>query len=226
MAVAERTVNVIVATFFLIVLTPLMLLIAAAIRMSSAGPIFVAQPGIGLNRRGLRDRNEKARSDLEHGGRIFKFRTSDEADSNMPKVYPPESDSRISRLGKFLRLYRLDELPQLWNVLIGDMNLVGPRPEQRDIYRPSRRKRIHKPLGSIFLTLVKTVCSTNTFEASEGAVLDFRAEWQEARATDENWRARFVTLRFRWWEIGFLLKIGTGRLAVAMVKAIKAGIAR
>jgi len=143
-----RVLNVVAAAASLVVLLPLMLVVAVMVKLSSRGPVLYSQPRVGLDRRGLRGRGEDARRTQDHGGRIFtiyKFRSMRTADSDSPQVWAQEGDARITRVGKILRQFRLDELPQLWNVLMGDMNLVGPRPEQPEIFAELRREVRHLP---------------------------------------------------------------------------------
>ena len=99
----------------LIVAAPLMALTGIAIRLDSPGPILYCQDRVGEN------------------GRVFtlcKFRSMRADAENGTPVWAKEKDDRVTRVGRFLRLARLDELPQLWNVLKGDMSFVGPRPER------------------------------------------------------------------------------------------------
>lgn len=133
----NRFVNAALAGTALLLLTPLLVLIAIAIRLTSRGPIIYAQARVGLDRRwrdtlALRDRRSE---DL--GGQvftIFKFRTMRvDAEKFSGAVWAQENDPRVTRLGRFLRQFRLDELPQLWNIVRGDMNIVGPRPERPSI---------------------------------------------------------------------------------------------
>lgn len=98
----------------LFLLFPLFLVIAVAIRFDSAGPVFFRQVRVGRSGRPFR---------------IFKFRTMcTDAEARGPRITVGE-DPRITRTGRFLRKFKLDELPQLFNVLKGEMSLVGPRPE-------------------------------------------------------------------------------------------------
>ena len=147
-----RALNVLAAAISLLVLSPLMLVVAAVVKLSSHGPAFYSQPRVGLDRRGLldrrrlRNRGEDARRGRDYGGRIFtiyKFRSMADTESGCPQVWAEKEDARVTRAGKVLRQYRLDELPQLWNVLAGDMNMVGPRPEQPDIFVQLREKVRH-----------------------------------------------------------------------------------
>lgn len=128
----KRTFDVIVAATALVCLSPLFLVIALGIKTSSDGPVFFRQKRFGLNRhlftmykfRSMEVNAEAMQSKLEHmnqaGGPVFKI----------------SRDPRVTKFGEFLRRTSLDELPQLWNVLIGDMSLVGPRPlPVRDVSR-------------------------------------------------------------------------------------------
>lgn len=133
----NRFVNAGLAGAALLLVSPIMVLIAIAIRLTSRGPIIYAQARVGLDRRwrdtlALRDRRSE---DL--GGQvftIFKFRTMRvDAEKFSGAVWAQENDPRVTRLGRFLRQFRLDELPQLWNIVRGDMNIVGPRPERPSI---------------------------------------------------------------------------------------------
>jgi len=88
------------------------------------------------------------RRSAERGGRLFtiyKFRTMRTDNGDAPEVWVSKDDPRITRIGKVLRRTRLDELPQLFNVLKGDMNIVGPRPEQPAIFAELRGVFSHYP---------------------------------------------------------------------------------
>ena len=143
-----RALNVLVAAISLLILSPVMLVIAAVVKLSSRGPVFYTQPRVGLDRRGLRGRSDDARRTEDHGGQLFtiyKFRSMTQSDTDSPQVWAQKGDARITGAGNLLRKYHLDELPQLWNVLRGDMNLVGPRPEQPDIFLRLRKEIRHLP---------------------------------------------------------------------------------
>ncbi|MEJ2538681.1 MAG: sugar transferase [Gemmatimonadota bacterium] len=142
---AIRVLNVLVATFGLILTAPLFLAIAVLVKLSSPGPVFYVQERVGLDRRNRRpdgsDSDERRQDDK--GGRIFriyKFRTMVADSDKAGQVWASRTDPRITAVGHVLRKYRLDELPQLFNVLKGDMNIVGPRPEQPKIFRELREK--------------------------------------------------------------------------------------
>ncbi len=115
-AAAKRIFDVVFSAIALILLAPLMLLIAIAVKLTSRGPVFYLQRRASL------------------GGRefdIIKFRSMKPNSERLDDVLgPPKGDPRITPIGKILRRLSLDELPQLINVLLGDMSLVGPRPER------------------------------------------------------------------------------------------------
>jgi lipopolysaccharide/colanic/teichoic acid biosynthesis glycosyltransferase len=122
----KRVLDVIIAFFGLLILSPLFLLITVALSVTSGQPFF-------LQRRPGKD------------NRIFtliKFRTMNERKDENGQLLP--DSQRITSLGKFLRTSSLDEIPQLWNVLTGDMSLIGPRPllpEYLPLYTPEQARR-------------------------------------------------------------------------------------
>jgi lipopolysaccharide/colanic/teichoic acid biosynthesis glycosyltransferase len=142
-----RILNVAVAAVGIIVAAPVMLLIALVIKLTSRGPVMFNQTRVGVDRRGPSGGSNNARRSHDVGGRpftIFKFRTM-RADSGSAQVWARPDDDRVTPVGGFLRKYRLDELPQLFNVLRGDMNVVGPRPEQPALFARLREQIDHYP---------------------------------------------------------------------------------
>jgi exopolysaccharide biosynthesis polyprenyl glycosylphosphotransferase len=120
----KRALDVAVAAACLVLLAPLFLVIALAIKLSSPGPVFFLQERYGWRRR--RFRMWKFRSMVRDAPRLMAaLETQNEADGPIFKI---TNDPRVTRIGRWLRRTSLDELPQLWNVLLGDMSLVGPRP--------------------------------------------------------------------------------------------------
>lgn len=136
----RRALNVVVAATGLVLTAPLMALIAVAIKLSSPGPIFYKQTRVGLCRRTSMGGNFRRQQDI--GGKpftIYKFRTMRPARPDEEgQVWAAADDPRITGIGRLLRKTRLDELPQLLNVLRGEMNVVGPRPEQPEIFQNLR----------------------------------------------------------------------------------------
>ena len=132
-----RAANLVVALAALILLLPVMLIIALLIKLDSPGAVIYRQRRIGYDRRteivhGI----QNGRRDTDLGGRpftIYKFRTMrEDAEHATGPVWASRADARATRVGKVLRRTRLDEIPQFWNVLMGDMSVVGPRPERPD----------------------------------------------------------------------------------------------
>lgn len=130
--------NKFVAVVGIVVMTPFAGLIAVLIKLSSPGPVFYSQTRVGIDRRAMRGDRQQSRREEDLGGRVFtiyKFRSM-RADAETPgeAVWASKDDPRVTRIGAFIRKTRLDELPQLWNVVQGEMNVVGPRPERPSIF--------------------------------------------------------------------------------------------
>jgi exopolysaccharide biosynthesis polyprenyl glycosylphosphotransferase len=112
----KRIIDIVVSIIALIILTPVMLITAIAIKMGSKGPVFYSQERVGIRGKPFR---------------MHKFRTMyNDAERGVPML-SSKDDPRITRVGKFLRKVRIDEVPQFYTVLKGDMSLVGPRPERQ-----------------------------------------------------------------------------------------------
>ncbi|HEV2146127.1 MAG TPA: sugar transferase [Longimicrobiaceae bacterium] len=142
----RRVLNVTMALVGLILAAPLMLVIAVLVKLTSPGPIIFRQTRVGLDRRQDSGSQHHWRRRVDYGGRLFtmyKFRTMTASGGSAVQVWAQPSDPRVTPLGAVLRKYRLDELPQLFNVLRGDMNIVGPRPEQPKIFAELRGKIEH-----------------------------------------------------------------------------------
>jgi lipopolysaccharide/colanic/teichoic acid biosynthesis glycosyltransferase len=107
-----RPIELLIAVLGLLVLSPLLLVCVALVALSSKGPIFFRQTRVGKNGKNFK---------------LFKFRTMVAASTGLPIT--AATDSRITKVGRVLRQWKLDELPELYNVLRGDMSFVGPRPE-------------------------------------------------------------------------------------------------
>jgi Undecaprenyl-phosphate glucose phosphotransferase len=115
-AFVKRTFDLVVAGALMVLLLPLMLLIGILVKLTSAGPVLFSQKRVGLH----------ARTFVIHKFRTMRMQTEQASDV----VWTTPDDSRRTALGTFLRQTNLDELPQLWNVIRGEMSLVGPRPER------------------------------------------------------------------------------------------------
>lgn len=114
--ILKRTFDIVFSILVFLFASPVFLMIMAFVKLTSPGPVFFGQERVGIN-------NKKFL--------MYKFRTMIVQDkSNSDIVWTTSGDNRVTRFGRFLRRTNLDELPQFWNVLIGDMSVVGPRPER------------------------------------------------------------------------------------------------
>jgi len=131
--ILKRGFDLLISSIALTLLSPLMTLIALGIHRTMGSPVFFRQPRLGYR---------------EHPFVLCKFRTMTDDRDDQGNLLPDEQ--RLTRLGKFLRSTTLDELPELINVLRGDMSLVGPRPllvEYQDLYTPEQWRRHEMPPG-------------------------------------------------------------------------------
>jgi lipopolysaccharide/colanic/teichoic acid biosynthesis glycosyltransferase len=138
----NRAVNVTLAGLALVLLSPVMLVLALLVKLTSVGPVIYTQTRVGMDRRSRRTSAIVERRRADDGGKtftIYKFRTMCvEAEGATGAVWAQAADPRVTPIGRVLRQFRLDELPQLWNVVRGDMNIVGPRPERPSIFAKLR----------------------------------------------------------------------------------------
>lgn len=123
----KRTMDIFGASIGLVILSPLFAGVACGIWLTSRGPVFFRQVRLGKNHKAFR---------------IVKFRSMVNGKAEQDSGITIAGDRRVTYIGRFLRRYKIDELPQLWNVLCGEMSLVGPRPELPDyvaLYTPLQR---------------------------------------------------------------------------------------
>ena len=132
----KRALDIVASVFLLIVMSPFLLALAIAVVLDSHGPVFFRQERVGRNGRRFL---------------IWKYRTMvPGAVNDGLGIYTHAQDPRVTRVGRFLRRHSLDELPQLLNILAGEMSLVGPRPTlayQVDKYDATQRRRLLAPPG-------------------------------------------------------------------------------
>lgn len=220
----RRTLDIVISAAILIVTAPLMLLLAIVIRLDSPGPALFWQTRMGKNERSGRDRRCKCQQAPVHdarrtdrrtrqmAGRPFtfvKFRTMYvDARRRFPALYEyryterelrafkfkSDDDPRLTRVGRFLRKTSLDELPNFWNVMKGDVTLVGPRPEIPEMtpyYDPTqlRKFRVRPGVtglaqirGRGHLTFLETVACDVTYVDSRSLGLDLRILWETVAA--------------------------------------------
>ncbi|MGV0107963.1 sugar transferase [Nostoc sp. DSM 114167] len=111
----KRVIDLILILFLLVLVAPLLLLVALLVRLDSPGPVLYSQQRSGLYGKPFR---------------VYKFRSMYQNAEKLGAQWASQRDPRITRVGYWLRLLRIDELPQIWNVLRGEMSLIGPRPER------------------------------------------------------------------------------------------------
>ena len=182
---AKRLLDVLGAAFLLLLLMPVLLIAAVAVKLDSRGPVLFVQERIGQAGRPFR---------------ILKFRSmSTGADDSAHRTYVEQlmrgeaaaeggvfklvSDPRVTRVGRFIRRFSVDELPQLWNVLRGDMSLVGPRPalpNEVALYDEQAQQRLVVKPGVTGLWQVSGRCELSFAEMVELDVAYWR-EWSLAR---------------------------------------------
>lgn len=158
-----------VAVIALLLLSPLMLLIAAVVRLTSRGPAIFVQERIGVNRKPFR---------------LYKFRTMhDQAEELLAQIeefnesegalFKIKEDPRITVVGRFLRRFSLDELPQLFNVIKGDMVIVGPRPlPRRDFGHYYEQWHYSRHLGLPGLTCLWQISGRSNVSFHDMCILD------------------------------------------------------
>jgi exopolysaccharide biosynthesis polyprenyl glycosylphosphotransferase len=169
--IIKRGIDIILATAALIILSPVLVAAAIAVKLSSPGPVLFVQPRYGYNRRRFRmykfrtmvDGAEQRMGDIEHlneaAGPIFKIR----------------KDPRLTKIGGFLRASSLDELPQMFNVLLGHMSLVGPRPMSvRDVSRFSEATLMRRFSVLPGMTGLWQVSGRSTLTFSDWIALDLK----------------------------------------------------
>ncbi len=176
----KRAVDVLVSALLLIVLSPLFALLYCLVRLDSPGPVMFRQKRVGLNGRlfdlyKFRSMREGAEAEIE------KFREQNEMTG---PVFKLTNDPRVTATGKFLRRFSLDELPQLWNVLIGDMSLVGPRPPvpgEVSLYERRDRRRLSMRPGITCTWQVSGRNEISDFESWVKLDLDYIDNWSLSR---------------------------------------------
>ena len=196
----RRVLNVAIALVGLVLTLPLMALIAVLVKLTSRGPVLFTQPRVGLDRRAPGNEGGNSRRHLDNGGHTFtilKFRTMRSGSGTTPQVWALRDDPRITTVGRVLRKLRLDELPQLWNVLMGDMNVVGPRPEQPAIFATLREQIKEYPTRQRVLPGITGWAQIN--QAYDSCVADVQAklsydlEYMKRRSALEDLKIMLLT---------------------------------
>lgn len=167
----KRLFDFFISFAILLLLFPLFIIVAVLIKLDSKGPIFYLQSRVGENGRVFR---------------IYKLRTmtNKERDPNVKQTYLQDPD--ITRIGGLLRRFKIDELPQIWNVFIGDMSLVGPRPALPSLYEKfgeiaKKRCEVRPGMtgwaqvnGNIYLPWEERLCLDREYVDRMSFMLDLR----------------------------------------------------
>jgi exopolysaccharide biosynthesis polyprenyl glycosylphosphotransferase len=186
--VLKRCLDVMGATIALLVLAPLYLAVAVAVKLDTAGPVFFSQDRAGLG--GRRFRMHKFRT-MEVGADTEKPNLLGLNHTGDSRLFKIPNDPRVTRVGRFLRRWSLDELPQIWNVFVGDMSLVGPRPffaSDLEDYEAHHYRRLGAKPGITGLWQV----------SGRSHVVDFEEVVRLDREYIENWSI--------WLDISILLR--------------------
>ncbi|MHB1407170.1 MAG: sugar transferase [Desulfitobacteriaceae bacterium] len=171
--IGKRLIDVLVSSIVLLVASPVMLAVALAVKLTSSGPVFFRQERVGIN--GRQFKMYKFRSMVVNAEEL-KEKLAHLNEMSGP-VFKITNDPRVTPVGRFIRKTSLDELPQLWNVLKGDMSLVGPRPpvpEEVNLYDPKHRKRLAVRPG---ITCTWQISGRNAVDFEEWMAMD--AEYVE-----------------------------------------------
>lgn len=148
--VFKRVVDIVVSAFLLVILIPLLVVITLGIKLTSRGPVLYRWPVVGEGGRPLRA--YKFRTMVE-GADWLKHQLLHRNEATGP-VFKMRHDPRVTRIGRILRKFSLDELPQLWSVLKGDISLVGPRPvlvDEWEKFNPWQRQKLTTRPGMVCL---------------------------------------------------------------------------
>lgn len=184
----KRTADVVLSAFALVALSPLLLAVAAAIKLTSRGPVFFKQVRVGL--RGRYFEMYKFRSMVVDAEQQLAALAASNEQSG--PVFKMRHDPRVTRVGRFIRAYSIDELPQLFNILLGHMSIVGPRPPvPREVaqYQPWQRRRLSVRPG---LTCLWQVTGRNAIGFDEWMMLDLQYVDQWSLGTDVSLIGRTV----------------------------------
>jgi exopolysaccharide biosynthesis polyprenyl glycosylphosphotransferase len=153
-AVAKRSLDLVLASLSILLLAPLWLILAVAIKLDSRGPVFFRQKRIGRHEQPFEMLKFRT---MVNGADLMLDDLRDQNEATGP-LFKLRRDPRVTRVGRFLRRWSLDELPQIWNVLEGNMSLVGPRPPLPDevaLYEDWHLDRLEVPPGMTGLWQIK-----------------------------------------------------------------------
>jgi len=188
----KRLFDIVFSFFGLIFISPLLLILAILIKLSSPGPVFYRGTRIGRSGKSFR---------------IFKFRTMVENAEALGGYCTASDDPRLTKIGKFLKRYQLDEIPQLINVLKGEMSLVGPRPEVKmyvDMMTNEERKTILSVKPGI--TDLASLWNFHEGEILKGSSNPEQIYMEKIRPTKIKLQLEYVKNRSFWLDSKIILK--------------------
>jgi lipopolysaccharide/colanic/teichoic acid biosynthesis glycosyltransferase len=192
--VIKRAIDILCASFFLVALSPLILTIGLLVKLSSPGPVFYHWNVVG--RGGRPFRGYKFRTMVQDADKI-KEKLWQKNEMTGP-VFKMKRDPRITPLGRFLRKYSLDELPQFWSVIKGDMSLVGPRPvgpQEWVKFEPRWRRKLSVTPGISCLWQINGRNAINNFDDWVRLDLEYIDNWSLWLDFKILWGTLFAVLR-------------------------------
>jgi len=187
----KRIFDLLISAFGLLLLLPFFIIIALFISLDSTGPVFYLQERVG------------------QGGKLFKlfkFRTMRTGADKLTAITVGNRDPRITRLGYYLRKFKVDELPQLINVFLGSMSLVGPRPELKkfvDLYSPEQRRVIEVKPG---ITDYASIEFRNENELLEGKPDPIEFYMREIMPVKLNLNLKYIETRSFWVDLKIIVQ--------------------
>ena len=168
--VLKRTIDILGALLGIIILSPIWLIVALSIKIESKGPIFFAQKRVGKNEKVFN--MYKFRSMVSNAEEL-KVKLQEQNEMSGP-MFKMKDDPRVTKVGKFIRKTSIDEIPQLWNILKGEMSLVGPRPslpKEVKEFEPWMKRRLDVKPG---LTCYWQVSGRNNIDFEQWMALDIK----------------------------------------------------
>ena len=166
----KRTIDILGALLGIIILSPIWLIVALNIKIESKGPIFFAQKRVGKNEKVFN--MYKFRSMVSNAEEL-KVKLQEQNEMSGP-MFKMKDDPRVTKVGKFIRKTSIDEIPQLWNILKGEMSLVGPRPslpKEVKEFEPWMKRRLDVKPG---LTCYWQVSGRNNIDFEQWMALDIK----------------------------------------------------
>jgi lipopolysaccharide/colanic/teichoic acid biosynthesis glycosyltransferase len=190
-AVSKRAIDLVLGSVLLVIAIPIILVAAAAIRVDTPGSPFFVQTRLGTNGRPFKI--FKLRGMYIDARERFPIYYDYSAKRDLEFCFHHEEDPRVTRAGRFIRKTSIDELPNLWNVVLGDMSLVGPRPEIPDVlalYGPHRHEYLSVKPGVTCLSKV-----TGRDRLTKRETIEFDLDYIRRRSFSLDWKILWRTFR-------------------------------